>query len=132
MIHRGWKRLASQHEWIAAWRRQPWWGAISWAITLIAVLIGWVFFRAQTLNDALLMVRRMFHPVLTLEPWVNTVGVMVGLALLGWQYTQRLPALRAGLRALPVTITGATIAVGIAVALILAPEGATPFIYFQF
>jgi hypothetical protein len=39
---------------------------------------------------------------------------------------------RAGLRSIPVTVTGATIAVGIAVALVLAPEGATPFIYFQF
>jgi len=132
MIHRGWKRLAREYEWIAAWRRQPWWAAVAWAITLIAVLIGWVFFRAQTLGDAVLMVQRMFLPVLTLEPWVNKVGVAAGLGLLAWQYAQRLPAFRAGLRSIPVTVTGATIAMGIAVALVLAPEGATPFIYFQF
>ena len=53
------------------------------AIMLLAIAIGWVFFRADTIGAALHILHTMFVPasgLLVMKPWVYAVIVMIG----GW------------------------------------------------
>jgi D-alanyl-lipoteichoic acid acyltransferase DltB (MBOAT superfamily) len=44
------------------WRKTPWRvpSAVGWAVTFFAVVVAWVFFRAQTVADAIVMLKGMF------------------------------------------------------------------------
>jgi D-alanyl-lipoteichoic acid acyltransferase DltB (MBOAT superfamily) len=61
------------------WRR--WMGPISWAVTFLAVVVAWVFFRANSLDDALRVLAGMtaFDAPATQAANSETAG-----ALLGW------------------------------------------------
>ncbi len=103
------------------------------ALTLIFVMCGWVFFRAETFTQAATMFHRMFvrQPgrgmPLNETGLFCTIGLVVFCHLLSyfglWQrFSQRLPA----------PVLGFSYAVVLTFALLLAPDAGKAFIYFQF
>lgn len=55
VIHQAWAKISSEWRWAKSCAMQ-WAG---WATTLVAVVVGWVFFRAHTFNEAISMLRGM-------------------------------------------------------------------------
>lgn len=108
---------------------------ISVAMTFIFVNFVWIFFRSETITDALSMFGEMFSSVnqatLTVTPLVLFL-IAIGLfgQFLPVKLTQRSNDL---IGAIPVPL--AAIGVGIATALVMlltSGTGVSPFIYFQF
>jgi alginate O-acetyltransferase complex protein AlgI len=102
--------------------------------TFIAVCVGWVFFRAATLEQAGLMVMRMAWPTegaaLARSSAVLAVGC-VALTLIGHLLGSRIDVIRAE-RRVPVPVMASALALLLALGLLLVPEGGRTFIYFQF
>jgi alginate O-acetyltransferase complex protein AlgI len=127
-------------------------GPLRHLYALVTVMVGWVFFRAETLGDALTMIRSMFGfggagannlPVASLVSW--PMGVLIAAAcvmsLPAWPmlkaaWSKRIaPRLGAGLAgAALVDVARAMFVAGVTV-LALASMALTqqnPFIYFRF
>jgi D-alanyl-lipoteichoic acid acyltransferase DltB (MBOAT superfamily) len=110
------------------------WG--TWAgrlVTFNLVCVGWVLFRADSLETAATMLRRSvtaWGPA----PAVTAVLVVVIAGTLALQFVP--PAvgqrLEASLAALPLPVQGAAVGAFLALAAVLGPEGVAPFIYYQF
>jgi hypothetical protein len=104
------------------------------ATTFFCVAIGWVFFRALTLEAALEILGRLFRPVagLTLEPVLWTTG----LALLGLIFLAHLAAtlwrLEGWRPRIPAPVYGMALGLLLVLALVLYPATEKAFIYFQF
>lgn len=105
----------------------------SWAMTLLCVLIGWIFFRAQTFDAAGDVLGKMFiHgggarcPVHDMGFWW-TVALLAVCHAIGhyklWPEIQK---------RLPAPVLGLGYAAAVCVALLLAPPAGKAFIYFQF
>ena len=103
-------------------------------LTFALVCIGWVFFRAVTLQDSLFVIRQMFTGAWNAEGLLIPIWLLcfIGIALLiaiaeeKWEWMERLPLGSAvGYAALVVVIL-------VAVELFGVTEKAVPFIYFQF
>ncbi len=103
------------------------------SITLLAVALGWVLFRAQTLGIAVAIYRRLLVPRGGLGPPLNPLSLWCLVALVivchvlahtrVWQkLVWRLPA----------PALGAAYALVLTLALLLAPASGQSFIYFQF
>lgn len=115
-----------------------------WLLTFVLVCLAWVFFRAATLDDALLVVRR----ILTGISWSWTANPFPGmdytqavfaLALIGglifsealgrisnWELLDRQPRVA---RWTAYYVMGA---VFLGILLLSPPQGPQPFVYFQF
>jgi alginate O-acetyltransferase complex protein AlgI len=106
-----------------------------WIITQLIVLLGWVLFRAESLETAGLILRAM----LTYQPGLEAVEVgpalyvlsTAALLLIGSILARRswLPPVPGPLR--PVVV-GATLALALAYAVIAEPPTEQRFVYFQF
>jgi len=102
-------------------------------LTFLCVCLGWVFFRAQTFGDAMLVFKHLLLaggtqalPLPRFAFWFAVVLVAIG-HLLGTLGVQKfLP----GRIAAP--IVGVAYAFGLSLALLLAPPTGKTFIYFQF
>jgi alginate O-acetyltransferase complex protein AlgI len=103
------------------------------ALTFMAVCVAWVFFRATSFAAALSMLRALFVPRAGLETPLPTQGfwITVGLVAIGHVLAQRGLAAR-GARRLPGPVLGLGYALALTLALVLAPDSARPFVYFQF
>jgi D-alanyl-lipoteichoic acid acyltransferase DltB (MBOAT superfamily) len=92
------------------------------------VTFAWIFFRAATLDDAVLIVKRIFS-----DGWTDPEFplMMVGLILSVWLYQFAMESrFKPVLRAAPVRMG---LAVGMILYLaVIAPGNGQPFIYFQF
>ena len=125
-------------------------GLASWALTLFAVLLAWVFFRAQTLAGALHMISTMFTgPGPASEPagvlwnaglpatrgwvWCGALGAWALFATNSNQAGQWLMALlaRGGWR-LPLVAGAALAAAGLLLLVNVARDSTSAFIYFNF
>ncbi|MGH3133165.1 MAG: MBOAT family O-acyltransferase [Gaiellaceae bacterium] len=112
-----------------AWRR-------AWQrfVTFQVVCFAWIFFRADSFDDAWDIIARLF------TAWgepseLVTGGVLLAIAVgIGSQYLpHRLPlALMARFSRLPVPAQAAVLSVALLVTHTMGPEGVAPFIYFQF
>jgi alginate O-acetyltransferase complex protein AlgI len=104
------------------------------AATFLLVVVGWVFFRAQTFGQAGTVLIHMFTPTdgLSLRPAAELlVVVCLGLTFLGaWIGTH--VNLAGAERRIPAPVMGAALAAVILFALLLFPEDCRTFIYFQF
>lgn len=108
--------------------------ALRLALTFFSVCIGWVFFRAPTFETAAAILQRMasFSSLRTPGPmpsghiyWTITVVIVCHLVRrfeLWPKWHVRLPA----------SMLGFSYATAVTLALLLAPSGNKPFIYFQF
>ncbi|MBW2619227.1 MAG: MBOAT family protein, partial [Deltaproteobacteria bacterium] len=57
---------------------------LGWLVTLLIVLVGWVFFRAESFSKAFIMLRQMFAPAGVQVSWLPPFAVFaVGLMILG-------------------------------------------------
>jgi alginate O-acetyltransferase complex protein AlgI len=103
----------------------------SWAVTMLVVMLGWVFFRARDFSTAGLMLSRM----VTLRDGVSHLPpfVFLALALMAVPHViaacgaERRFELRHDRLLTPVVLLSL-----FALALLFYPEGFAPFIYFQF
>lgn len=126
----------------------PPWRAAAWALTFVAVVIAWVFFRAADLGTALGLFHVMFSPRLpAVDPLFYNAGLDVAR---GWSWCVALAAVawlgpnsnRLGLRLrerLEATADARWLVAGSAMTLILmlavinrAREAVSAFIYFNF
>jgi hypothetical protein len=92
--------LVVNHGWRQVWRRpiDRWWSrAIARSVTLLAVMIGWVFFRAETFDGAINMLQGManlpstFHGHLgPLEAWLGNLGIRFQGGFIGESHYQAL------------------------------------------
>lgn len=91
------------------------------------VCFAWIFFRATTLEDALLIVNRIFTAAWT-EPQIPALMLLLMALVWLYQFTYESP-LRTVLQSGPVRVG---LAVGMLVYLCLCASGGGTFIYFQF
>jgi len=124
--------------------------ALGWALTLLVVHVAWVFFRCQpvmaqgalepepttlALQRAAYFVTHLFVPAEVENPvWLMNklpMLVLLGLMVCFQAYDEWTRRGRPGLR-LPAPIAGVGYAAWILILVILSPENANPFIYFQF
>ena len=104
------------------------------ALTFLSVCVGWVFFRAPSFSIAGDVLRRMviFNDSASTGP-VPSAGLALTIAVVAICHVARHFDLwrKWGLR-LPAPVLGFNYAVAVTLALMLAPSGSKPFIYFQF
>jgi alginate O-acetyltransferase complex protein AlgI len=107
--------------------------AAGWALTLLCVLVGWVFFRAQTFATAGGVLAGMFAPQAGKGCPLPDVGLWLTVALLAVchvvGYYRLWPVIQ---KRLPAPLLGAGYAAALTLALLLAPPSGKAFIYFVF
>ncbi|MBW1767641.1 MAG: MBOAT family protein [Deltaproteobacteria bacterium] len=102
-----------------------------WAVTMLIVLVGWILFRAETISDAMLMLRAMFtlspgmawYPSFALFALFFIICTHLPHAIGQGQWTQ-FPRGR--------WYTPFALFIILWCVIVLHPTGSTPFIYFQF
>ena len=104
------------------------------ATTFALVCVGWVFFRADSLDTAFALLHRLFNGWLTPTEFVNPVVVLAIVGMLSLQFWPRGLGLwlQSGLSRLKPAPLGVVLALALLVIVILGPPGVAPFIYFQF
>lgn len=129
-VHRGWcewrskKHIVSNHGFMS--------GLAGWIVTMLIVLVGWVFFRAGSFEQAWIILKKMFilgAGVHWIHPFVLAAVLAVAIQHLLMFWPKR-PAWID----LPVThwITPAALVLLFGLSILFYPTGFTPFIYFQF
>jgi alginate O-acetyltransferase complex protein AlgI len=133
IVHRGFRAFVETRPVLDSALRTPPGTAMRVGLTFLAVICGWVFFRAQTLDGALAVLGRMFSPSLgkgsplpglSLYVLIGVMAVAHAVAASGvWRrWSVRVPA----------PVLGCGYAVALNFALLLAPDAGKTFIYFQF
>jgi len=118
---------------LPAWFAGAWTKLVTVPLTFLAVCVGWVFFRAQTLPDAWTILAGMFAGAgNALEP--ATVGVVLAcvLAALAGHFLGTFADVRRWDRWAPAPVAGAALAAALTLYLLLLPLDGKGFIYFQF
>lgn len=117
-----------------AWFQSLWFRPVAGLTTFLSVCIGWVFFRAQSLTDALTILRGLFAPtageVLT-ESSVHLALACAAVMLLG-HLLGTFVRLRRLEQRLQVGVAGAALAAVVIMYFLLLPQDSKGFIYFQF
>jgi alginate O-acetyltransferase complex protein AlgI len=102
--------------------------------TFLAVCVGWVFFRAQSLGDAAVILRGLLGGAA--GAGLAPEGAQIVVACLAAVFLGHLIGtfgwLRTAERRLPVPLAGAALAAALTLYLLLLPDTAKGFIYFQF
>jgi D-alanyl-lipoteichoic acid acyltransferase DltB (MBOAT superfamily) len=101
-------------------------------ITFGLVVVGWVFFRARGMDDALLVFRKVIHPELNLNPSLIMAYTGVYNFLLSFAAVGLLAASYLLPRDLKVKRPLLFLVVTTIVILLLGKGGESEFIYFQF
>jgi alginate O-acetyltransferase complex protein AlgI len=117
-----------------AWWTRPIFRPLAVAFTFLCVCVGWVFFRAQTFNDAAIVLGAMFRPVAgtAADPTLAGVAMSLLLLVLLCHLIGTFVNLRHLERRLPASALGTLLALLLVAALLLLPEDGRGFIYFQF
>jgi alginate O-acetyltransferase complex protein AlgI len=104
------------------------------AATFALVCVGWVFFRADSLEAAFALLGRLVTGWFTPTEFVNPLVILTILGMLALQFWPRGFGLwlQAGLSRLKPAPLGIVLALVLLVIVILGPPGVAPFIYFQF
>ena len=104
------------------------------AVTFALVCVGWVFFRADSLETAFALLRRLVSGWFTPTEFVNPLVVVTIAGMLTLQFWPRGLGLwlQSGLSRLKPAPLGFVLALALLVIVILGPPGVAPFIYFQF
>ena len=104
------------------------------AATFGLVCVGWVFFRADSLETAFALLGRLVTGWFTPTEFVNPLVILTILGMLALQFWPRGFGLwlQAGLSRLKPAPLGIVLALVLLVIVILGPPGVAPFIYFQF
>jgi alginate O-acetyltransferase complex protein AlgI len=104
------------------------------AVTFALVCVGWVFFRADSMEAAIGLLLRLVTGWWTPSEFVNPLVVFTIGGMLTLQFWPRTLGLwvQSGLSRLKPAPLGIVLALGLLVIVILGPPGVAPFIYFQF
>jgi D-alanyl-lipoteichoic acid acyltransferase DltB (MBOAT superfamily) len=104
------------------------------AATFALVCVGWVFFRADSIETALSLLRRLITGWWTPSEFVTPLVVLMTVGMLALQFWPRGFGLwlQSGLSRLKPAPLGILFALALLVIVILGPSGVAPFIYFQF
>jgi D-alanyl-lipoteichoic acid acyltransferase DltB (MBOAT superfamily) len=104
------------------------------AATFALVCVGWVFFRADSVETAFSLLSRLLVGWTTPTEFVTPLVVLTIAAMLSFQFWPRGLGLwlQSGLSRLKPVPLGFVFAVTLLVIVILGPAGVAPFIYFQF
>ncbi len=102
--------------------------------TFALVCVGWVFFRADSVDVALSLLGRLVTGWWTPTEFLTPLVVVVVAGMLGLQFWPRGMGLwlQAGMSRLKPIPLGVVLALVMLVIVILGPTGVAPFIYFQF
>jgi alginate O-acetyltransferase complex protein AlgI len=127
LIHREWIRLTEGLKWAA--RGMRW---FAWPITIFAICVAWIFFRAHDLSSAgtILTQFAFFHGGgdQHFHRWL--LLLIVALALIHWLNSRRW--FGEWWRQWPAPVFAAAYGCTFAIVLLFVPPHYTPFIYFQF
>lgn len=131
VVHRAW--AASRAGLVARVRASPAWPVLARVLTFHFVCLGWVLFRAPSLEAAGELLAAIARPW-TAGAWLSAAAAMaVALGILGQAVA---PEVRARLRARfarwPLVAQGLAFALAVLLVEALGPQGVAPFIYFQF
>lgn len=131
VVHRLWSR--SERRGIQAIRASLGWRAAAPILTFHFVCLGWVFFRATTLEAGLGVLGALAQPW-TMGAWLTpALGLAIALGTLAqWIPAAARRAVGGLLERLPVPVQGVAFAVAVLIIEVLGPSGVAPFIYFQF
>ena len=117
-----------------AWTGRAFLAPIRVTCTFLLVCVGWVFFRAPSLESAGTILARMFSAAagITIAPSVSAlVSVILGAVLVAHLVGTFADVPRV-VRRIPAPVLGTAIACGFLLAGLLAPDTGGAFIYFQF
>jgi alginate O-acetyltransferase complex protein AlgI len=107
--------------------------AVRVGLTFVAVLCGWVLFRAQTVGAAMAILGRMFAPAVGKGSPLPGLSLWVLLAVMGVAHVVgSRGAWRHWAARVPAPVLGCGYTVALSFALLLAPDAGQTFIYFQF
>ena len=124
-LHRAWSSYAPARR---VWR------PVAVLVTFLSVCIGWVFFRAQSFGDAALIVQRLAWP--TAGAQLDLVSTLLVLNALGVLFAGHMVGTFLDVRWIwrrwPAPALGGAMALLLLLALLLLPQEASGFIYFQF
>lgn len=122
------------------WYQQaPWWGQIlQWLLTFHLVCLAWVFFRAEDFPQAWSLLGQIVSPqqwsgvawpsvAAIPQHWLWLVPLLIVLQIPGHAWRWREQLVQA-----PAWTYAVTVSLAIALLVILTPQTAAPFIYFQF
>lgn len=107
--------------------------ALRLGLTLLSVMVCWVFFRAETFGQAAAFLRHMFVPTAGQPCPVHHMGLWLAVGIvvvshlvgyLGWE--------KVWVTKVPAPALGFSYAVILTLALLLSPDTGKAFIYFQF
>lgn len=111
----------------------PQWGVLAWMLTFHYVTFLWIFFRAENMDIAFAIFRRMFEfaPVGEGFPVFAIPVITTGMVLQIWGSPLHDVCMRR-LLAIPCYVRGVFIGVVGACIMSMGPDGVLPFIYFGF
>ena len=113
-------------------RTSPWIVARKQLVTFNLVCLGWVFFRADSIQSAFQILGRLGTAGST--ALITPLVLLTIAGMLGVEYLPRDPAarLRESFGRLGPVLQGAVLALGLFLITTLGAQGVTPFIYFRF
>ena len=137
--HKAWGALLSRVTWSERLRSLVAYRVFAWAATMVLVMIGWVFFRAQSFTVAATVLWRMFHavPGVGTEPLTGERPAALGTAMIftaGLVLLHLFGRYRVGTesnRLLPPMARGILWSATVVICYLFARSNAS-FIYFQF
>jgi D-alanyl-lipoteichoic acid acyltransferase DltB (MBOAT superfamily) len=131
VVHRLWSRSALPA--VQRLRAARAWRLPAQLLTFHFVCLGWVFFRAASLEHGLEVLAALGGPW-TLGAWLTPALLLaVGVGILGQATPEAARRLvRAVMERLPVPVQGVAFALAVMAIEVLGPSGVAPFIYFQF
>jgi D-alanyl-lipoteichoic acid acyltransferase DltB (MBOAT superfamily) len=146
VINKEFQRFSERWDLLGTIRKTRVFHYFSIVLTFHAVCLGWVFFRAESMSAALLIIRKLlFLPSSQdqVKPWILTITnttesvvfLLLPIMLVGIFIAQTLTWLAAekkqGIR-LPRFVEAAAMAIAVCLLVVFSPDFAPKFIYFQF
>ncbi|MGC4115774.1 MAG: MBOAT family protein [Myxococcales bacterium] len=131
IVHRLWSQLQAPA--VVQLRQSAIWPWVARVLTFHFVCLGWILFRAPTLEATGEVLSAIASPWSS-GPWLNALILLtIGAAVLGtWLPDSWRTAARTRFARMPVTAQGALFALLVLVIEAAGPTGIAPFIYFQF
>lgn len=145
IIHKELQTVTDRITAFAAIKKTKWFYVFSVVLTFHLVCIGWVFFRAETFENAMQIIRKLLFIdqlagvssfALTLantaDPVIFMILPFIVLTLFGGQMVAGWLAQRDKPLHVPLALRAVSVAIMVGALLIFAPDTSPKFIYFQF
>jgi len=133
VVHRAFRRFCNERAGLDRLLRSGPGTALRMTLTFLAVCMAWVVFRAPSMATASTLLRGLYVARAGLGPPhpAQSFWFLVALVVIAHLLVKR-ELVRKAFTNLPVPILGFGYALALTLALLLAPDTARPFVYFQF